>query len=94
MSKAKPDVARAQSLALSVVYYFCSFMPLHRGSAMCGLLALHGMLLATGYKVGWWARPRSPCLPMDVASFGSLLSCAESVALRNKDFYFLVFACF
>jgi hypothetical protein len=51
MCKPEPDMAAAHKWVLTFVFYWFAFMPLARGTALCGNLAMHAMLLATGYKV-------------------------------------------
>ena len=46
-----PAVPQVADVALRFVFYWYNFMPLTRGTAMCGLLALHAILLAAGYAV-------------------------------------------
>jgi hypothetical protein len=45
------DAAAAGAAALRFAYYWYNFMPLARGSALCGLAALLGALLAAGTPV-------------------------------------------
>lgn len=36
---------------LVLVFYWYNFMPLVRGTALCGLVAIHGLLLAAGFEI-------------------------------------------
>lgn len=51
MSKEHPDAAVVHKWILTFVFYWFAFMPLARGTALCGNLAMHAMLLASGYRV-------------------------------------------
>ena len=59
---------------LVLVFYWYNFMPLVRGTALCGLVAIHGLLLATGFEV----KGKIPdCLQIDW----------EAVLSKNPDLF-------
>ena len=46
------DMDEVVDLICTLSFYWYNFMPLSRGTAMCGLICLHAMLLSVGLKVG------------------------------------------
>jgi tetratricopeptide (TPR) repeat protein len=52
------DQALCVRLVLTLTYYWYNFMPLSRGTAACGLVTLHAMLLALGLEIGVRHLPR------------------------------------
>ena len=45
------DVAVILKDILVLAFYWYNFMPLVRGTALCGLVAIHGLLLAAGFEI-------------------------------------------
>eukprot|EP01121_Diplochlamys_sp_Union-15-3_P015540 TRINITY_DN5160_c0_g1_i1.p1 TRINITY_DN5160_c0_g1~~TRINITY_DN5160_c0_g1_i1.p1 ORF type:complete len:698 (-),score=134.14 TRINITY_DN5160_c0_g1_i1:20-2113(-) len=46
-----PDIEQVSDLILSITFYWYNFMPLSRGTAACGYVALLGMFLTFGIKI-------------------------------------------
>eukprot|EP00058_Branchiostoma_floridae_P011638 XP_002597126.1 hypothetical protein BRAFLDRAFT_76343 [Branchiostoma floridae] len=47
----QPDTRTMYELSATLAYYWYNFMPLSRGSAACGLLSLHALLLAMDLQI-------------------------------------------
>ncbi|XP_078676262.1 tetratricopeptide repeat protein 13-like [Branchiostoma floridae x Branchiostoma belcheri] len=58
----QPDTRTVFELTATLAYYWYNFMPLSRGSAACGLLSLHAVLLAMDLEIG---RPMPAGLQVD-----------------------------
>ncbi|XP_035680932.1 suppressor of RPS4-RLD 1-like [Branchiostoma floridae] len=92
----QPDTRTMYELSATLAYYWYNFMPLSRGSAACGLLSLHALLLAmdlqieqpipAGLQVDWEAiflpTPRDFIGMLD-EWVGSSLQHLESSPLRS-----------